>query len=240
VLDDHARRLVELGHQAPGRVEVEDVVERELLALQLARRRHRVERRAEIAVEGRALVRVLAVAQVLHLLEAQVEAVRERLVGLGRHEAPVAHLDLREVGRDRGLVAAGVPERLLREVEPRRRVDPALAVELLQQQRVVGGVDHHRHRREVLGRRAHHRGAADVDVLDRLGEARALRDLVLEGVEVHDHHVDRRDAVLLERLQVLGQVSRARGSRRGSSGAASSRARRGSPAIPWPSRPRSP
>ena len=78
VLDDHAGRLVDLGGQAPGGVEVEDVVERELLALQLAGRGHRVERRAEVAVEGRALVRVLAVAQVLHLLEGRGSAGRGR------------------------------------------------------------------------------------------------------------------------------------------------------------------
>ena len=152
-------------------------------------------------------MRVLAVAQVLHLLEAEVEAVREGLVGLGRHEAPLAQLHLREVGGDRGLVAAGVAERLLREVEPGRRVDAALAVELLEQQRVVGGVHHDGDVAEVLGGGAHHRRPADVDVLERLVEATALRDLVLERVEVHHHHVDRGNAVRLERLHVLGQVA---------------------------------
>jgi hypothetical protein len=59
---------------------------------------------------------------------------------------------------------------------------------------------------EVLGGGAQHGGAADVDALQRLREGRALRDLVLERVEVHDHHLDRRDRVLLQRGHVRGLV----------------------------------
>ena len=82
MLHDHAGGVGELGDQAPGRVQIEDVVERELLALQLARGGHRIQRRAEVAVERGALVRVLAVAQVLHLLEGEGKAVREHLFRL--------------------------------------------------------------------------------------------------------------------------------------------------------------
>ena len=80
---------MQLGDEAPGRVQVEDVVERELLALQLARGGDRVQRRAQVAVEGGPLVRVLAVAQVLDLLEREGQAVREDVVGLGHAEAAV-------------------------------------------------------------------------------------------------------------------------------------------------------
>jgi hypothetical protein len=100
-----------------------------------------------------------------------------------------------------------VAEGLLGEVEAGGGVDAALAVELLEEEAVVGGVHHHRHVAEVLGRRPHHRGAADVHVLDRLVERAALGHLVLEGVQVHDHHVDGRDLVLLEGGEVLRGVA---------------------------------
>ena len=60
------------------------------------------------------------------------------------------------------------------------------------------GVGQHRDVLPVLRRRAHHRRAADVDVLDRVFErAAGLGDGGLERVEVDDQQVDRADAVLL-------------------------------------------
>jgi len=48
----------------------------------------------------------------------------------------------------------------------------------------------------ILGRRAHHGGSADVDVLDRIFDrAAGLRDR-RATVEVDDDQVDRRDVVL--------------------------------------------
>ena len=63
VLDDGRRRLVELEHDARRRVEVEQVRERQLLALQ-DRRPRRSPCAGSTRVPGRRLVRVLAVAQV--------------------------------------------------------------------------------------------------------------------------------------------------------------------------------
>src|SRR5258706_15259053 len=62
-------------------------------------------------------MRVLAVAQVLHLLVVEAQTVGKDVVGLGHRVAAVLRLDLREVAGDRRLVAGGVAERLLREVE---------------------------------------------------------------------------------------------------------------------------
>ena len=69
VLDDRRGRQLELLDQPPARVEVEQVVEGQLLAVQLRHHRHQVRARARLGVVGRALVRVLAVGQVEHLLE---------------------------------------------------------------------------------------------------------------------------------------------------------------------------
>ena len=70
VLDDDDRGLVELLRQFPAGVEIDEVVEAEFLALQL-RRAGDAKARA-VRVEGRALMRVFAVAQ--RLGERQVDA----------------------------------------------------------------------------------------------------------------------------------------------------------------------
>jgi hypothetical protein len=56
----------------------------------------------------------------------------------------------------------------------------------------------------VLGRRADHRRAADVDVLDAMGEVGTLGHGGFEGIEIDDEQVDRRDAVRLCGALMLG------------------------------------
>ena len=58
---------------------------------------------------------------------------------------------------------------------------------------------------EVLGRRANHGRAADVDVFDQVTEGDAgLRGGFLKRIEVHDHHVDGLDAVRGDSSLMLG------------------------------------
>jgi hypothetical protein len=73
---------------------------------------------------------------------------------------------------------------------------------------VVAGVMRHQHVLVVLRRGAQQARAADVDHLNRLFE-RAIRaaNRLLERVQVHDHHVDRLDALLFELPHVLGVVA---------------------------------
>jgi hypothetical protein len=60
----------------------------------------------------------------------------------------------------------------------------------------------------VLRRRADHRRAADVDVLERLVLAHVqARHRAFERVEVHAHEVDLLDPFLLERLEMSGVVA---------------------------------
>src|SRR5213076_675232 len=70
---------------------------------------------------------------------------------------------------------------------------------------IIVRVDDDEHVLMVLRGRAEHRGAPDIDLLDRLLEGDAgLRDRLAERIEVDDHQVDRRDAVLRERGAVSG------------------------------------
>ncbi len=77
VLDDGDRRGGVVRRDAVRRVEVEEVVERRSLAAELGRVGEGSAAVGRLAVERGALVRVLAVAQVVDLLEDQGEPVRE-------------------------------------------------------------------------------------------------------------------------------------------------------------------
>ncbi len=72
----------------------------------------------------------------------------------------------------------------------------AVGLHLGDQRRVVGGVGDDGDMAVVLGRRAHHRRAADVDVLDGVVQRVRLRHRRDERVEVDAHQVDVRHAVL--------------------------------------------
>jgi hypothetical protein len=134
---------------------------------------------------------VLAVGELALLDEGQQEALREGLA-------------IGEPGRNRGLVDRRGGERFRGENAARRQRDLAALGELLEDDVVLHrrGDRHDVH--EVLGRRAKHRGASDVDHLDRVLLTRVLPpgDLV-EGIEVDADEVDRLDVMLGQRLHVV-------------------------------------
>ena len=75
-----------------------------------------------------------------------------------------------------------------------------------QQALIVVRIDNYCYASMVLGRRADHRRAADIDVLDRGRVVRAAGDGRFEGVEIDDQEVDARDAMGLHRREMLGIV----------------------------------
>jgi len=191
VLDDDARGLGEIAHEAARGVEVEQVVERQLLAVMLLDHRQHVHPRADLVVVGGPLVGVLAVGQVDDLLVGAHVQRREVLGCLG------------EPARDGGVVAGGVGERLGGERLARRHRQQSVGHAQLVEDRVVGlGARDHRRERMVLRGRTDHRRAADVDVLDDVGGWQAARDAALERIEVHAHQVDVLDAVLCHGIDV--------------------------------------
>ena len=135
-------------------------------------------------------MRILAVTQILKLLEHQCQG--------GRKELVIGRMLRREVGGHHGVVARSVSEGLGGEsCAGGGGARACVRGELLQQPRVVARIDHYQDRCVVLGCGAQHRGSADVDVLDglRVTAARSA-DRGGEWVEVHDQQVDRQDAVL--------------------------------------------
>ena len=202
MLYDHARGLGEGFHALPRRVGVGNIVERELLALQLCERCDGAGDLRFVTIERRGLMRVLAVTQVLDLGRLPVPA-----FGKGPHGA--RRIARSQVIADRAVVGGRMREGLLGEPEPRRRRQHrAVGAKLFEQRRIIAGVDNDPDVRVILRRGADHGWPADVDVLDRLVQrAAGFRHRFAKRIEIDDDEVDRRNAVLGERLPVRRQVA---------------------------------
>ena len=174
VLDDDGGGLVELQHDARGSVEIQQIRERQLLALAAPSRRpgRRGGRRAYHAA---ALVRVLAVAQVPQLVPASRRAARAGAPPARTSRTPreSSHDNVSERRGDRRVVGRRVRKRLPRAARSGSAGGgPPAGRSAASDRRVVVRVDHHQHVLEVLGGRAHQARPADVDLLDQLVERR--------------------------------------------------------------------
>ena len=201
MLDDDQGRLGKLGRQLISRIGVVEVVVTELLALELLGRRHpRPGRAAD--VERRLLMRVFAVTQFFLERGGDDQRLGEILARLARE--PLRHR--RIIGRGAGKGGAGEASA---EIEAGRSV---MRGHLLQHLVVIRRRRHDRHVGVVLGGGADQRRSADVDIFHALIERRALGHGRGEGIEIHCHQIDGRDAVFPDRIHVrwvaaLGQYS---------------------------------
>jgi hypothetical protein len=199
VLHHHGGGAVgELTHGVERGVHVDQVVEGQLLAalVQRLRQRQAAGLCVAIDVERAALVRVLAVAHVVALAEAQRERARVGRAGLARH-----------VGGDRAVVGGRVGEGLGGQLGAQLERGLARDAERLEYAAVVGRLGHDGDAAVVLGGAAHHGRAADVDVLDDLVVLGAGRHRLLERVEVHAHEADGLAPDAGQRGAVLVQVA---------------------------------
>src|SRR5881296_3167753 len=196
VLDDDRRGLRELEQERQRRGEVEEIVVAELRAVELLHSGQADRRRADLTVERRLLVRVLAVAERQHALGLESQRGRKEL-------APLARLRRarRQIRGDGRVVLRRPPERVLREPEARLVAQrPPARPQLVEDRGVLRRRGDDGHARVVLRPRPDHRRSADVDLLDRLVARHAGPDHgLLERIEGADDQVDGRDPVLFER-----------------------------------------
>ena len=201
MFDDHARGFLKTFHAFPCGVGVGDVVVAQFLALQLKRADERAGRRVQIAVVGCPLVWVLAITQVLQLDEAAV-----RLTG--KQSVAAIALDARQVVADGAIVLADAVKGGHGKRKACFPAHLAIGVQFGQYLGVLRRIGQHRHVVPVLGRAAHHRRPADVDVLDRvLQRAASLCHRGLEGIQVNDQQIDRLDAVRFQRAHMRRQIA---------------------------------
>ena len=202
VLEDHAGRLVELADQVPSGVGVQIVVVAERLALDLLGAHERELRaRGVLAALGKAidrglLLRVLAIAQVVDLLQRDLE--------LGRGVRHVACLGGKPTGDGRVVGGGGLVDLHLQAATGGKRGAATGLAHLGQDGIIVGRVGNDGNARGVLSGRAQHGGTTDIDVLDGIREGDlGVGDGLLELVQVDDDQVDQLNAVLSGLLHVL-------------------------------------
>jgi hypothetical protein len=192
VLDDRDGGLDHVVRGPQRGIRVDVVVVRHLLALQLRRLGDAVA--AGARVDRTALVRVLAVAEGREALGLDRE--------VGGEVAVVLQRALGEPRRDGRVVRGRVGERAGGELAALRDRGAALG-----DRRDDAGVrlrrDDDRDVGVVLGRGAHHGGAADVDLLDHVVADRTGGDGLDERVQVHHDELERRDVELGELTLVI-------------------------------------
>ena len=192
MLDDHTGRCFELFDTFERRIRIGDVVEGKRLALDLSGGGDTGFRRLFVGVERRSLVRVLAVAHFLRLVELQVDRPRQPAFAAVGPDAP-------EVVRNSAIVIGSVLECLDGQVEACFFADATVvAVNLIDYAVVVARVNHDGDIGVVLGRCPDHGRASYIDVLDRVFQAAVfVGDGRFKRVEVDDDKVDRRYVVVL-------------------------------------------
>ena len=190
MLQDNHGGLVELARDGPAGIGIQDVVVRKLLAVELLGvHQGMLGGKLGHAVERGALMRVLAVAKALLLHQVDGKLLGEQLFGL-------AELAAQPLGNG-AVVGVGGLEHTQRKLSARcKRGCAVVGAHLGQDGAVACRVGYHGNAGEVLGGGAQHGRAADVDVLDAGTEVGAGFNRLLEGIEVHHHHVDHLDAVL--------------------------------------------
>ena len=154
-----------------------------------------------IAVERRELVWVFAVAQVLQFDKAAIRLPREN------GELSI-DLDARQVVADGAVVLADAVERGHGQCKAGGVAPAAVLAQLVHHRAVLRGVGEHRHVLPIFGSTAHHGGAANVDVLDRVFQgATGLGHRRFKGVQVDDQQIDGVNAMRLQGLHVRRQIA---------------------------------
>ena len=193
VLDDGDGGLIEFLREFPAGVEVDEVVVAELLALDLESRGNAGA--GAVAIEGGALMGILAVAQRLGQRVGDAQHEGKFVAGEGGI-AGSRGLDALERVGDGGIVGAGNTEGTLGETPAGFAAEhAAVQIHFVGEELVVVGRGDDGDVFEVFGGGAEHGGAADVDVLDEVFKSDAgVGGRFFEGVEVDDDHVDGLDA----------------------------------------------
>src|SRR5690606_33049567 len=140
---------------------------------------------------------------VLRFDELAVEGLRERQTVVGAQFCRRL-VDGAQVVGDHAGVSGGVFNGLQRQVAAGFVAQTVVRLQVVQHRRVVVGVHHNTHVRAVLGGRADHGGATDVDVFNRqwpvgirLGHGGG------ERIQIHHHQINGVDAVFSHHIIVL-------------------------------------
>ena len=195
---DHCRRR--FGKFSDNRIrsfQIDDVIERQFFAGQLAGMSNAADRRI-VPIKRSRLMWIFAVSQILQFFPGEDQ--RRRILAF-------ASL-LRKITGNRRIIFCGMGKRLPNQRHTGRERHFALLSQFVQYAVISGRVDHHAHITEVFRRTAHHCRPADIDVFDSvlLGHSR-FGNCLPEGIQVDDHQVDRADSMFLHRRRMFRVVA---------------------------------
>ena len=138
---------------------------------------------------------IFPVAQRLNAVEIHLDSFGEHIFTFGA-----------QIGGDGGVVVRGMAKSLQGQARQPIGRKVSTVSDVGDSFWIIFRVDEYGYAAMVLRSRAHHAGAADVDLLDRLLPRDAGFGYGLsEGIEIHRHQVDGRDAVRAHLLFLLGQ-----------------------------------
>ena len=199
VLDHHGRGAWQRADDRQGAVQIQQIVVRQLLAMQLPGR-DKIRAGRGQRIERSALVRILAVAQ-FHFSPQHERQRRGKVGAPGR---------LHEILGDRLIVFGCAGIRRSRQTPPQFQRRAAVGRDFIENCRVLLGRRRDRHEAMVLRRRPNQARPANVDLLDRF-VVRNTRpgDGRLERIEIHHHQIERHDAMFGGLPHVLGIVAAA-------------------------------
>ena len=148
-----------------------------------------LEKFVKLAVKRRFLVRIFAVTQWLRQRRGNRQHRRQRIFVGGKF--------VLQMRRNRAVIGRRARKNFGRKFAAQFQRGVAAFGNLSCHLRVIRRVNHDRDAVVVFRRAAEHRRAADVNVLNRVVQAHIrLGDRRLERVQIHDHQINRRDAVL--------------------------------------------
>ena len=205
MFDHGGGSLVELQRDAGGGIEIEQIRERQLLALQHLRGAEPEWRVCRVPSRG--LLGIFSVSKIFDLVQIHRQPRRHRRPGCARKSA-IGGRKFREGTGNCGIVGGGVRKRLARQLEAKRCRRSFGPPDLGEHAIVIVGVDHDEHILKILRGRPHHAGSADIDFLDkRVQRDVRLRSGLHERIQIHHDEIDRHNLMPADGGHVAGVVA---------------------------------
>ena len=207
MLDNDRGGLQEFSGNAARGFQIDKVVVGKFFSLKLLRRCQSCRRFSRGNIKRSGLVRIFTVAQWLLTFERKIHALWQSLF---RDDCSMTTCDREtfQFSGDHSVVARCGGKNFSRQFELCCERGLAIRFKFRGHATVVGGIGYNRDAFPVLCRRAQHRGTADIDIFDELFRSESgFGRSGLKGIKIHDHKIDRRDAVFRRLLLVFRKVA---------------------------------
>ena len=193
MLNNHTGRAVKAADGFPGGIAVSDVVVGKFLTVKLVVSGQESGCNISFAVESSFLMRIFAVAHILHFNPLACQAFRELCTSRN-----VVALHAGQIVGNHGVVVSGMNKHFLCQFQSGFRRNFAFFLDLFDNFSVVAGRDNDGNTFMVLRGSANHRGTADINIFDGVFKgAVRVGDCLFERIQVDCDDVNRINFKLL-------------------------------------------